>query len=697
MRVRWFVGLLVAAGFAVLIPAASANWITELVSTGPDGHAAGGGINGASKDGSIVIFSTGASLVPADQDQSSCPDPDDPSGPPVPCTDIYARNLRAGTRELVSTGPAGGNGPYHAIFHAVSEDGRWVAFTTGEALVSADTDNTTDVYVRDLATGTTHLVSTGPMAPGGAPGAFAAMSADGTRVAFITTAKATSDDTDRGVDVYVRDVTTGTTQLASVDRGSAYPFADSIFTGMSSDGYRVFFDTHDALVPEDTDGTFDLYARDLRTNTTQLVTVGPSAPGGGGAGGFKAATADGSRVLFATGAALVPEDTDKCCSDIYQRDLTTGTTTLVSTGPQSQSGFYADFEGASPDLSWVAWSTQEPVVAADTDRNSDVYLRDLRTGTTHFVSKGPSAPGGGGGELGAVIQDGSVFFDSQAQLVPQDTDSYADVYRYDPATDQTTLVSAGSGAPGGEGFSSILQIGTITEDEALSTRLIRHGDVSPDGRFVFFESQEKLVPSDNNGSGTDLYVRDLSTNTTTLLSTGTTGLNGSEGFGFGGIAQAGRMVFFVSRVQLVAADQNSDIDLYASILDHPPDCSSAAADRPVLSPVNRAFRTISIDGVTDPDGDTVTIHVDGVTQDEPVTGQSDHTAPDALLGSDGVVRLRAERSVHGDGRVYRVAFTATDVHGESCSGTVKVSVPRKAHEPAIDSAPPSYDSLGSGR
>jgi Tol biopolymer transport system component len=696
MRFRWSVALAVTAAFAVLVPAASASWVTELVSKGPDGRAQGGGIQAASKDGSIVIFSTGASLVPADQDQNACPDPDDPSGPPIACSDIYVRNLRTGTTQLVSTGPAGGNGPYPALFHAASEDGRWVAFTTREALVSADTDHTTDVYVRDLATGTTQLVSTGPTAPGGAPGAFAAMSADGTRVAFITTAKATSEDTDTGVDVYVRDLTTGTTQLASVDRGSGYPFAESVFAGMSSDGYRVFFDTHDSLVPEDTDGTFDLYARDLRTNTTQLVTVGPSAPGGGGGGGFKAATADGSRVLFATGGALVPQDTDTG-GDVYERDLTTGTTTLVSTGPQSRSGFDADFEGASPDLSWVAWSTQEPLVAADTDGYFDVYLRDLRTGTTHFVSKGPSAPGGGRGELGAVIQDGSVFFDSNAQLVPQDTDSYADVYRYDPATGQTTLVSAGSGAPGGEGFSSVLQIGVITEDEALSTRLIRHGDVSPDGRFVFFESQEKLVPSDNNGSGTDLYVRDLATDTTTLLSTGSTGLNGSEGFGFGGLAQGGRMVFFVSSVQLVPADQNSAIDLYASVFNRPPDCGSAAADRPMLAPANRSFRTVSIDGVTDPDGDTVSIHVDGVTQDEPVTGSGDRTAPDARLESDGVVRLRAERSAHGDGRVYRIAFTATDVHGESCSGTVKVSVPRNGHKAAIDSAPPSYDSLGSGR
>jgi hypothetical protein len=46
------------------------------------------------------------------------------------------------------------------------------------------------------------------------------------------------------------------------------------------------------------------------------------------------------------------------------------------------------------------------------------------------------------------------------------------------------------------------------------------------------------------------------------------------------------------------------------------------------------------------------------------------------------------------GRVYRIEFDATDGNGGSCSGTAKVSVPRTKNKPAVDSAPPSYDSLG---
>jgi dipeptidyl aminopeptidase/acylaminoacyl peptidase len=125
----------------------------------------------------------------------------------------------------------------------------------------------------------------------------------------------------------------------------------------------------------------------------------------------------------------------------------------------------------------------------------------------------------------------------------------------------------------------------------------------------------------------------------------------------------------------------------------PPDCSGVRASRPVLENHNRRLVWESLEGAMDPDGDPVTLMIDGVTQDEPVTSHGDRTAADAVLKGDGQLRVRAERSPRGDGRVYRIAFTVSDDHGGSCSGTVTVAVPRKKRKPAVDSAPPSYDSL----
>jgi hypothetical protein len=66
-----------------------------------------------------------------------------------------------------------------------------------------------------------------------------------------------------------------------------------------------------------------------------------------------------------------------------------------------------------------------------------------------------------------------------------------------------------------------------------------------------------------------------------------------------------------------------------------------------------------------------------------------------LVSESDQVQLRAERSPKSDGRVYRIAFSGSDERGGTHTGTAKVSVRRKKRLPAIDSAPPSFDSLGS--
>jgi len=97
---------------------------------------------------------------------------------------------------------------------------------------------------------------------------------------------------------------------------------------------------------------------------------------------------------------------------------------------------------------------------------------------------------------------------------------------------------------------------------------------------------------------------------------------------------------------------------------------------------------ISIDGVLDPDGGVVTINITSITSDEPTTiegsGGSVH-APDAYgIGTD-IASLRAERSGTGNGgkcctgpgngRVYRINFTASDGVDEDAEGNVTVCVP----------------------
>lgn len=705
----WCLLTLVIAGLGMFASAAGANRYTELVSTGPvpsDTNRAGAGFGAATPDGSLVVLETAKPLVASDQD--ACTDPEFPDAPPFPCSDVYARNLRSRTTEIVSTGPQDDSGPYAAFFEGASQNLDRVAFTTDAPLVNADTHEGRDIYVRDLTTGTTKLVSTGPDEPGGAFSTFNGMSQDGSRIVFSTRAALVPEDTDAGRDVYVRDLNTDTTQLVStgpLDQGSAYPYADIPYAGMSADGNRVFFATHEKFVSDDSDGEFDLYARDLGRGTTELVSKGPNRPGGGGATDqdFLGSSPDGSRVLFSTESALVAADDDACnpypflrgCPDIYERDLDTGTTTLVSVGTQSASGYYPayaseDQGGASADLSRIVWYTSEPLLPEDTDGGFDLYWRDVRSNTTQLVSKGPTAPGGGGGRFGAISQDGSkVFFDS-FRLVPEDQNSAGDVYEYETNTHQTTLISTGSQA-GASGFSSMIAVAHFARN---GLALAHHGGISADGSDAFFESTLGLAPSDTNGDF-DLYERDLAAPTPTQLSIGPTGQSGEFDFGFSGNTPSGSHVFFLTDKQLVPADVDHTTDLYASILNHAPVCADARATPGSLLPANKSLRRITIAGLTDPDGDPIEVDVDGVTQDEPVAGKNDNTSPDAVLvPGAGQVRLRAERNPHGDGRVYRIAYTASDGHGGSCSGTLTVGVPRHNGEQSVDSAPPAYDSTG---
>lgn len=114
-----------------------------------------------------------------------------------------------------------------------------------------------------------------------------------------------------------------------------------------------------------------------------------------------------------------------------------------------------------------------------------------------------------------------------------------------------------------------------------------------------------------------------------------------------------------------------------------PVCDLATAQPDTLWPANHSFSTITLQGINDADGDVLTLNITGVTQDEPVNEQGDgSTGPDAII--DGaLLQLRKERAGGGNGRVYRVSFSADDGIA-NCSGSVTVSVPHNKKDSAID-------------
>jgi len=129
-----------------------------------------------------------------------------------------------------------------------------------------------------------------------------------------------------------------------------------------------------------------------------------------------------------------------------------------------------------------------------------------------------------------------------------------------------------------------------------------------------------------------------------------------------------------------------------------PDCSLATASPAQLWPPNHKYVTVVVGGVTDPDGDPVTITATAIFQDEAVNTNgvgAGNTSPDATLSP---LAVRAERNGNpkspGNGRVYHITFMAEDGMGGVCNGTVQVCVPhdQRPGSTCVDGGP-LYDSL----
>ena len=137
----------------------------------------------------------------------------------------------------------------------------------------------------------------------------------------------------------------------------------------------------------------------------------------------------------------------------------------------------------------------------------------------------------------------------------------------------------------------------------------------------------------------------------------------------------------LTNVAMISGDQSdpngaNNSSTVTTALNHNPNCADANAG-PGLWPPNHKLKMITLTGATDPDGNAVVLTITGVTQDEPVNGLGDgDTWPDDAVGpAANKVKVRAERSGLGDGRVYRIAFTGSDGIGGTCTGVATVGVP----------------------
>jgi hypothetical protein len=449
-----------------------------------------------------------------------------------------------------------------AHYDGASSDGEVVVFSTKDRLVAGDTDGFEDVYARtkDPETGlhVTREVSLGPSG-GNAPFPAHFDAVAGSKVFFSTQESLLVADKDGAEDVYMRNLANNSTTLISQGSPACVPGcgtgaapAGFAAAGVAAGGDRVFFTTKEQLSFEDEDEASDVYMRDLVAGDTTLVSQGASscapACGNGSQGAFfRQASADGEKVVFTTREALAAGDVGEAV-DIYQRNIGASTTQLVSTPgtcPTLPSGENCDptFRPASRDGSHVFFETREQTSSQDTDSSQDVY--DWSGGTAALASIGAAGAGNGAFDVtyaGSSANGDAVYLETNEALdSAADTDSgKKDVYVRSGGA--TSLISTGPAAVNGP--------------EAAEFQW-----ASPDGSStaVFFSTAEPLVAEDEDAAE-DVYMR--SGSTTTLVSTGPEGGNGSGNAAFSRATPDGSHVFFLTPESLVAADSDSQDDVY---------------------------------------------------------------------------------------------------------------------------------------
>ncbi|HTL17447.1 MAG TPA: hypothetical protein VL793_09430 [Patescibacteria group bacterium] len=564
-------------------------------------------------DGRFVLFASTANNLAA-AGTNNVPAPDQ-----FPAhLNVYLSDRTKGTVTLVSvnfSGFAAGNGDSTPL--AVSTNGQFVLFESGASdLVSGDTNNAADIFIRDVLKGTTTLISvnTNGNAGNGLSG-DGCFTPDGRYVAFVSQASdLVPGDTNRLRDVFVRDTVAGTTVLASVGAVATNSLSlqsSSEGPEISDDGHYVaFFSSATNLVSGVPPGG-DVYVRDLTAGMTIWASQGARAA-----------------ALTALGRSNVVSSNHRLGSDsrfvayetslgyqsgggglILRFDLSSGLTDLIYTNAAVQITPFKDSPSIdiTPDGRFIAF-------IANTNGNSGettcVQVWDSSNGSLKLAS----------GDTNGFVQLNSTclrpvldstgrlvtFLSNASGLVSNSVPGEFHLYQHDLQSGSTALVDADTeigSSLGSETIPSISADGLLVVFSSADASLMsdRHdqfaqifvhnmaagtneltsahsapwpsrtptgssaimlNSISGDGRFVVCSSEaDDLVPGDTNQSR-DVFVRDLLFATNLLVTANTNGVAADGVSGEAVLTPDGRYVAFASFANDLAADdsnQTSDI------------------------------------------------------------------------------------------------------------------------------------------
>lgn len=413
---------------------------------------------------------------------------------------VGAAQYRTIERVSVTSAGAQANGP--STHPVISADGRYIAFlSAADNLGGPQTFTFVDAYRHDRQTGVTTLITRGLNgAEANGDSSDLSISADGRFIVFTSDASnLVADDTNGVSDVFLYDAQTQAITRLSVTADGQQLTEFSGTPSISADGAFVAFTSRAPnLVAGDTNGTTDIFVRDLQTSTLERVSQNSGGEGANQASFNPVISADGNVVVFETSASNLMPGTPEGITQIYAYIRSADVILRVSASSAGTAGDGASFSPSlSADGRYVVFeSLATNLVPGDTNGLRDIFRFDRQTSTIERVNVSSSGAQTEGGISRAARISGSgryvVFQSASATLVADDTNNSTDIFVRDMATSQTTRVSVSSAGVAGDANSTNPAINVSAGAD--------------DGLYIAFQSAAaNLVPGDTNGA-TDIFV-----------------------------------------------------------------------------------------------------------------------------------------------------------------------------------------------
>jgi len=383
---------------------------------------------------------------------------------------------------------------------SITADGGFIAFHSyADNLVGGDSNGFDDVFVHDMVSGVTMLVSVASDGTqgNGQSGLYGfSISGDGRYVAFESAASnLVNGDTNVRSDIFVHDLLTGDTTRFSVASGGAQGDGSSNSPSISADGrYVAFYSYATNLVSGDTNTKSDIFLHNIETGETTRVSTASDGTQGDGDSLLPAISADGSFVAFLSSATNLVSGDANGKLDVFVHERESGETIRISVASDgTEANGNSGYSTISADGRFVAFeSAAWNLIDGDTNGVGDIFVHDRLSGDTSLASQSSDGEQGDfGANFPSISADGRyvAFYSWATNLVPDDTNSSSDIFIHDREKGETMLVS-------------------LTDNGMQGNNYSGSPSISADGRYAAFQSDaDNLVSGDDNGFR-DIFVRD---------------------------------------------------------------------------------------------------------------------------------------------------------------------------------------------